>query len=489
MLVFRTQTNRKTLENAVKAGRLRRLASGIYSTDLATDPAAQICQGLVPVLAYLRPEGLISHRSALVTDFGASEGFVVITDPRLSENYLHTLPGLRILAVSGPRPLSSDTRLKGIFVSSVWRAALENKEPRRRLRSLGRSITLETKDLEALLAARLTSQVEVDGFLQGLKVVTDDAQAWATERGALERWVRDRGARLTLGADPLFLSPLIDHPRLALFEDLARQLLRGLHGNEALWGAGLPPFPSRPAIDDRRFLNLAFYESYFSNYIEGTEFPPEEAHEIALDPRPAGQGKEGHDIRALYSLYADPEIFLRADHTPDEFLANLKFWHTQFGAHTDKAAIRPGQFKNRANRAGSTWFTDPAQVEGTLRAAWEIGLSLTEPFDQSVFRAVSTVSVHPFLDGNGRITRLAASNLLGRAGKARMMIPTVFREDYLLAVRAFSNGNPVPVIRMFRQAALITASVPFEQPFADLTRWLKARNAFAAPDEARWHGF
>ncbi len=55
------------------------------------------------------------------------------------------------------------------------------------------------------------------------------------------------------------------------------------------------------------------------------------------------------------------------------------------------------------------------------------------------------------------------------------MIPTVFWEDYLLAVRAFSNGNPVPVICMFRQAALITASVPFEQPFADLTQWLGTR--------------
>ena len=99
---------------------------------------------------------------------------------------------------------------------------------------------------------------------------------------------------------------------------------------------------------------------------------------------------------------------------------------------------------------------------------------------------VSTVSIHPFLDGNGRITRLAAANVLGRAGKMRFLIPNVFREDYILALRAFSNGNPVPVIRMFRRAMEISASIPFDKPFPELTRWLKERNAFLDPDDGKW---
>jgi len=86
--------------------------------------------------------------------------------------------------------------------------------------------------------------------------------------------------------------------------------------------------------------------------------------------------------------------------------------------------------------------------------------------------------------GNGRITRLAGSNILGREGKIRIMIP-IFREDYILAMQAFSGGNPIPVIRMFRRAAEISSSVPFELEFSDLTGWLREREAFSSPSEGK----
>lgn len=485
MLVFRNETNRKMLENHEKAGRLRRLSSGIYSSDLETDPAVQIRQNVVRVLAYLRPGAVISHRSAILPDFGASEGLVVVTDPALSENYIHNLPGLVVVATPGPAPLASDAHLGGVYASSPWRAVLENLEPRRVIRAIGRSKPADPAAIADFLARNSATQAMADGFLQGVALVVAAAGKWTHEQRSVKRLMQKK--RAEAARQPLFLSPLIDHQRVVLFEGLAQQLRRGIHGNETLWGDGLPNFPARPVIGDNRFLNLAFYESYFSNYIEGTEFTPEDAHDIALDERVvAGQSKEGHDIRALYTLYATPEVFLREDRSPDEFLENLKYWHARFGEHKDKGSIRPGQFKDKANRAGSTWFADPAQVEGTLRAAWEIGDALEEPFDRAVFRAVSTVSIHPFLDGNGRITRLAASNMLGRSGKIRLMIPTVFREDYILALRAFSNGDPIPVIRMFKRAADITSSIPFAQAFVSLTAWLKARNAFASPDQAKW---
>ena len=493
MLVMRTPYNRKTLENQTKSGRLRRLSSGIYSSDLSTDPATQIRQHLVKVLSYLRPGAVISHRSALRTDFGAGEGVVIVTDPAVSHNYVHPLPGLRVLATPGPGPMPGDANLGGgpaerIHVSSPFRAALENREPRRIVKSLGIAKQADPEETAAFLEAQCANAQRAEGLRVGIEMLRGTpGWHWDAERESLLRFLQAQEERRA--RTPVYLSPRIDHARVALFEQLAQHLRRGVFGNETLRGAALPDFPSRPDLKDPRFLNLAFYESYFSNYIEGTEFAPEAAHEIALDERREDEhelARDGHDIRALYRLYADPEEFLRVDRSPAEFLANLRHWHARFGAHQDKAAIHPGQFKDRPNRAGATWFTDPAQVEGTLSSSWEIGQTLEEPFDRAVFRAVSTVSVHPFLDGNGRITRLAASNLLGRAGKIRMMIPTVFREDYLLALRAFSNGDPVPVIRMFARAVRITRSVPFDRPFPALTAWLKERRAFDLPKEARW---
>ena len=496
MILFRNATNHRRIENWVRAGRLLRLTKGVYSTDLETDPAWQVRQNLIPILATLRPGAVISHRSALREDFGAEEGLVTLTDPTITQNYLISLPGVRVVVIPGPGPTPYDRDLgvgktigqmedSTIHVSGLWRAILENLEPRRVVRALGQPITVSASDLKTFLADHLSTPEDVDRLQENIALGLSAAPHWRREAAKADRLLQRR--RQDLAASAPFSTPGVDQRRVALFEDLARQLMRGIHGNESLWDDGLPDFPGRPTAGDRRFLNAAFYESYFSNYIEGTKFDPEDARAIALGRNAEReQRKEGHDIRALYKMYANPELFLRADRTADEFLANLKDWHGIFGAHVDKEMIHPGRFKDARNFAGSTAFVDPAQVEGTLRAAWEIGEHLLEPFDRAVFRAVSTVSIHPFLDGNGRITRLAAANVLGRAGKMRFLIPNVFREDYILVLRAFSNGNPVPVIRMFRRAMEISASIPFDKPFPELTRWLKERNAFLDPDDGKW---
>ena len=41
--------------------------------------------------------------------------------------------------------------------------------------------------------------------------------------------------------------------------------------------------------------------------------------------------------------------------------------------------------------------------------------------------------VHPFNDGNGRIARVMMNAELVRADQSRIIVPTVFREDYILA--------------------------------------------------------
>jgi len=47
---------------------------------------------------------------------------------------------------------------------------------------------------------------------------------------------------------------------------------------------------------------------------------------------------------------------------------------------------------------------------------------------------------HPFDDGNGRIARLAANAELSAAGEVRLVIPNVYRNNYLAALSGFSNG-------------------------------------------------
>lgn len=62
--------------------------------------------------------------------------------------------------------------------------------------------------------------------------------------------------------------------------------------------------------------------------------------------------------------------------------------------------------------------------------------------------------MHPFADGNGRTLRLAMNLFLTQAGLTRIIIPTVFRDDYISALKALSsNAHPTPLVRMLTRAA------------------------------------
>ena len=61
--------------------------------------------------------------------------------------------------------------------------------------------------------------------------------------------------------------------------------------------------------------------------------------------------------------------------------------------------------------------------------------------------------VHPFLDGNGRMARVMMNAELSSAGHTKIIIPTVYREDYLGALRKLTRHNdPKVYIRMLERA-------------------------------------
>ena len=54
-----------------------------------------------------------------------------------------------------------------------------------------------------------------------------------------------------------------------------------------------------------------------------------------------------------------------------------------------------------------------------------------------------TSEVHPFADGNGRISRLMMNAELTAAGQTKFIVPTVVRPDYIGALRRLSrNADP-----------------------------------------------
>jgi Fic family protein len=91
--------------------------------------------------------------------------------------------------------------------------------------------------------------------------------------------------------------------------------------------------------------------------------------------------------------------------------------------------------------------------------------------------------VHPFTDGNGRLARAFMNAELVAAGEWRVVVPTVYRDDYLGGLRALSRqDHAVPFILMLDQAQRFTGSVRWDEYAAALAD-LAAANAMAPPEE------
>jgi hypothetical protein len=92
--------------------------------------------------------------------------------------------------------------------------------------------------------------------------------------------------------------------------------------------------------------------------------------------------------------------------------------------------------------------------------------------------------VHPFADGNGRVARIMMNAELVAAGESRIIVPTVFRNNYLMALKALSqNGITGALVRMLDFAQRYTASVDFAE--LDRARFILERtHAFTDPNEA-----
>lgn len=86
--------------------------------------------------------------------------------------------------------------------------------------------------------------------------------------------------------------------------------------------------------------------------------------------------------------------------------------------------------------------------------------------------------IHPFEDGNGRIARLMMNAELVAGNLSKVMIPTVFRTDYLSALRAMSlRLNSIPFTRMLSRAFDFSATLT--QPgFEEMLMYLRSCNAF-----------
>ena len=466
------------VSKAVNTGRLRKIGSRLYTKNL-TEPADQIVRrNWHALLKDYFPDALISDRTAL-ENRPATDGSVFIISSGTREV---KLPGITFKPRKGPPPLDSDAPfLGGLRLSSSPRAWLENM---RRTRVRGSSIarTLSRVELEERLDGLLRQ-----GGGEALNRLRDDARNISQQLGtAAEIQLLDEligtflGTREAKLASPAALARKrglpYDPDRLEIFQLLFAELR-----------SQAPVMrPASPVVGSAR-TNLAFFESYFSNYIEGTEFQVEEAMDIVFHGViPRERPADAHDVLGTHRVVSDYEGMSRTPRDFAELLALLKERHAAFmELRPDKL---PGEFKLKGNRAGSTFFVAPELVLGTLARGFEFYRGLEPPLHRAIFMMFLVSEVHPFADGNGRAARIMMNAELVKAAEQKIIIPTIFRNDYFTALKALSqSGNPSPLVRALTFAQKYTASIPWGNLEAARAE-LRGTNAFMDATEAENSG-
>ena len=473
----------RRIHAALEAGQLRQLAPRIYTNNLVDDAAAVIRRNLFGIAAHRFPDSVISHRSALKPESIMADGVLFLTSPGASQTVEYPGAFIQHSKGHGPQPGDKPFLAGGLYLSSAHRALLDNCS---RYRSAPGRVAKVLGEEEMEIWLERLFQLNGGGALNRLR---DESNALAEQMN-----MHAEAARL----NRLIAATLGTAESTTRASGLARARVKGLPYDPervaafqaAASALATMPLPSvsdplhSPPLESSARQHRAFFDAYFSNFIEGTEFEVEEAERIVFEGhRPAHRPLDAHDITASFELMSKPLVMPAATEGPSAWIATLRRLHGVLMA--DRDDVRPGFFKDRPNRVGLRRFVAPEAVEGTLFKGFELGAELTEPFARACFWKLVVTEVHPFNDGNGRISRIVLNHLLGSAGLAPVIIPNVYREDYVTALSAFTNtGRIEPLIMVLHRAQLFTIALDFEV-MESAKAQLDRRNAFASPSEAK----
>lgn len=475
-------TTKSHLSRLAKSGRALRIAHGIYVVGASLPPEALARHHALAIAALVWPGAVLSDRSGFSGPVPVN-GWIFLCHPDPPRASDLSLPGLTISPRIGPGQCPGDIALPGgLFQAGTARSLVENvnrtgRPPADRpARQAGTSAVEDRIDE----LARTGGAGRIRNVLSQLDVIAAQfdprAVDLARRRLAAVLGTASGDAPASARLKARLAGQPYDEHRIQLFTALLTTLEH------------TAPIPVPALGPAQRWQWLPFFEAYFSNFIEGTEFGVEEARRIAIDGFvPAARPADAHDISATYRLVCDPALRSRTPATAGELLDMLRDHHAiLMAARPDK---RPGLFKETPNYAGGYQFVTPDLLEGTLRRGFTALDTLTDPFQRAVAMMFLLTECHPFDDGNGRISRTFSNAELSIAGQVRIIIPTVYRNNYLAALSGLSNqaGTGQSLIAVLQFGQRWTSRIDWSR-FETANELLTSSNAYLDPNLAESTG-
>lgn len=473
-LVFpQDSSDAKRLAKAVSKGELKRIRQGIYTDADWGEIPELLTNKWYEVVTYLYPEAIVSHATAALL--------------RPENKVIHITAGVKIrkkVPISDALIIEvhpGDTsQLTQLFMPTLFRSAparylLENLQIAHRDVAAPRALGREWVEAELCKILQRSGEAEINH-------IRDEARQYSGTAGLTKEFnqldnligallsTRPVDALATPAAIAMAKQEPFDQHRIALFEALARYL------NQC-------ELPTRDyAYNKASWRNLAFYESYFSNYIEGTEFEIDEAEQIVFEKiEIQNRHQDSHDVLSVFDVVHDYTEMSTTPDSADELLLLLIQRHALImHARPDK---RPGELKLKPNKAGDTLFVLPENVEGTLAQAFPLYQQLPAGIARAIFMQFMIAECHPFDDGNGRLARIMMNAELVCTEQHKIIVPTVHRDSYLNGLRQATRSERFRTItKVFADLQAYTGSIPWED-YGEARATLESHYADRLPDE------
>ncbi|MEQ5806142.1 Fic family protein [Alteromonas sp. NFXS44] len=463
----------KALSKKFVAGTLKRIRQGIYTNAPYEEINDLVIRQWSKIVNYLYPNAIASHSTA--EHLKPVDGTVYITADIKVRKSVKIADSLTINIIPGNVNTLTEHFLPELFRSAPARMLLENLQiahgDTSALKSLGK-VWVEEKlctyldrygedelnrirDMANKSASTLDMQREaklLDSIVSSI-LTTQPIKNLASRRAIAHA-----------KKEPF------DTHRITIFQALADYLQR----------CEFTPSPYQ--YDTQGWLSLSFYESYFSNYIEGTEFEIDEAEKIIFEKKTINnRHQDSHDVLSVFDVVNDYSEMCVVPSSTEELINLLKERHALI--MSQRPEKRPGEFKTEPNKAGGTSFVVPEHVEGTFAQAFPIYQSLPAGLPRAIFMQFLVAEVHPHDDGNGRLSRIMLNAELVANEEHKIIIPTVHRESYLNGHRqATRSGRFRTLVKVFANMQAYTASIEWSD-YGEARETLERHMADKLPDQ------
>jgi Fic family protein len=204
---------------------------------------------------------------------------------------------------------------------------------------------------------------------------------------------------------------------------------------------GLRPFEDPVLRQLRDYYRVGL--TWSSNALEGNTLTEVETKVILEDGLTIG----GKPLREIYEAVGHGKaydyvfsVFKNGTITAED----IKSIHRLFYQAIDEKNAGVWRNENVIVTGTDYVFPKPEQLDSLINdlAAWADGSrGSLHPVRFAALLHLKFVSIHPFIDGNGRVARLLMNLALMQGGYTPAVIPPVLRQDYLAAIRAYQRGG------------------------------------------------